>query len=341
MPTPDTQEQSPFFRFPQEIRDEIYTELFSSTRISHGERALGGSKQRTIRTGPNALALIRACRRTRQEIGDRWLGLVHLSFEDLYSMLARLGGLPIATRAKIRHLRIRESLLDIADAYQSYELDVARSLDLLPGLQLRTLTVLSLAGEGRSYTNLDFLIGSSNGWQELRYISPDPSFLGFAEPISEPKRDPQPSTWVRAMQGRDGSATQPSVTIYRATAKGIRCPMLDLATCVTYEQPSVGENAAEQYGRSTDAFLASAAERVKEMMVVAVRGTGVDYQVKPHEGWQPIILPYTGAQPLSADRSSIVQLDDALDAYESVHDYEWNPEPIYPFLGFDTSPAIT
>jgi hypothetical protein len=341
MPKPSTQEQSPFFRFPQEIRDEIYTQLFSSTRISHGDRALGGSKRCTILTGPNALALTRACGRTRKEIGDRWLGLVLFSFEDLYSMLARLGGLPIATRAKIRHLRVRESLLDVSGAYQHYELDVARSLDLLPGLQLRTLTVLSLAGEGRSYTNLDFLICSSNGWQELRYISPDPSFLGFAEPISEPKRDPQPSTWVRALQGRDGPATHPSVTVHRAKAKGIPCPMLNLASCVTYEQPPVKESAAEQYGRSTDAFLASAAEREKEMMVVAVRGSGVDYQVTPPEGWQPIILPYTGAQPLSADQHSIVQLDDVVDAYESIHDYEWNPEPIYPFLGFDTSPPLT
>jgi hypothetical protein len=108
---PHPQWDSPLFQLPQELRNMIYTQLFLSTRLTHGV-----TKRRLYRfqywycfvrmvPAQNALAFLRTCRRTKPEIGESWLGEVLFNFEDIRTMLDKIASLSVGTLSKIRHLR--------------------------------------------------------------------------------------------------------------------------------------------------------------------------------------------------------------------------------------------
>jgi hypothetical protein len=126
---PNQQTQSKIMQLPQEIRDEIYAHLFGSIRGIRSHR-VGSAGSGT------ALAVLRTCRRMRDEIGASWLSQVVFHFEGLDAMLDKLARLPIA-----------------------------QILKLLPGLKLDRLTVLGAKEPEICYETLNMLVRHSDGWK--------------------------------------------------------------------------------------------------------------------------------------------------------------------------------
>lgn len=270
-------------RLPQELRLKIYTHFFSSKRLQWD--VSWGNKAPYPRTRPRqTLALVRACRRVRDEIGDSWIGQIHLTFKTPEAMLDVLTALPVATLSKLRHVRV------IAKKFRTVPLPGGAGLGfyhvdsmfkLLPGLRLDTLTVQNTTTKSThaSYENLDKYISKSCGWKELYFISMDSAILGF--PIINVIRHPQPAHWQRAMEARDGVETKPSVTIYRSTLCDVPGSVLDPDTRVLFEQdlPDDWIDGLPP-GTSGDEALTKEGECGKEMMVVFKRGVDVDYEEK-------------------------------------------------------------
>ncbi|KAK7398439.1 hypothetical protein QQX98_012190 [Neonectria punicea] len=96
------QKESMLFRLlPQEFHLKIYAHLFSSKRLQWGARK--GKEATCPRTRPRqTLALVRTCRRVRDEIGDTWIGQIHLTFKTPEALLDDIpgdwiDGLPLGT----------------------------------------------------------------------------------------------------------------------------------------------------------------------------------------------------------------------------------------------------
>ncbi|GAW25057.1 hypothetical protein SAMD00023353_0102470 [Rosellinia necatrix] len=202
-----------FSMLPQEIRDEIYFQIFSTTRLSFTEGMEGSlAEARRVYTlpSPYALALLKVCRRIRREIGDSWLRYVLFNFGSTDDMRKKLCGLPQEIITKIRHVRV----CDIPHGYLYVDPAgrVPAVLTELPGLQLDRLTVLGNDEFRRGYFTIGAFVSRSNGWKELHYISQD--FRRFMHRT----KDPQPSHYQSVLNSRDGAETKPSITIYRSTA---------------------------------------------------------------------------------------------------------------------------
>ncbi|KAI0458494.1 hypothetical protein F5B21DRAFT_529006 [Xylaria acuta] len=268
--TRDAQESSRLFRIPQEVpRSDIHPIILRHQIISWAE------------------------------IGDSWLGQVLFSFEDTETMTTKLAALPVATLSKIRHIRIRGETLMLSWPDDDVHYLLVLALKLLPGLQLDTLTVLNLYGGLISYDVLNTLIRYGQGWKELRFISHASELLGFAREhdISAAgdklnaryQLKPQPADWIRAMNNRDGAASQPSVTIYRSTLAGQPCTVSDEATRVRFEQKLSRPDEEDAFATQECGDIMSPGERTKELMVVVRRGRGVDYQEKPGSPFLPTI----------------------------------------------------
>lgn len=290
----DPQNSSLFFqRLPTEIRLEIYSHLFYSTRLSFGKRpTLAKRRVRTIRLrpAPNGLSLLRVCGRVSDEIGDSWLGQVLFSFEDPETMLDKLADLDPQTLGKLRHIRYsnQDSLVlgrlgeDGENGDWIYRF--THWLKLLHGLRLDRLTVLGHTMAQFRYLELDALINHSDGWKELYYLSNDSVMLGFGRfdkyygryEWKRELRAPQPSTWSQALAARDGPTA--SVTIYRSTDATVSGSMISRpATCQGFADQVAEPGKETQYGVESDMALMKQGEKQKEILVVARRGNGVDY----------------------------------------------------------------
>jgi hypothetical protein len=221
------QVSSKFMQLPQEIRDEIYSYVFCSTRFASGNRTVGQCEGRRLVSSfrGTVLALLRTCCRVRDEIGISWLHKVHFHFEDSYSLLDKLAGIPITVRKQIRHVRVLENSVMIwvdnrGDSYHG----VAQVSKLLPGLELGTLTVLGEYGCSSSYENLDKLVRYGDGWKELHYLSQSSYLLGykFVDTMGDYHlRQPQPANWQNALEQRDEQSSHPSVIVYRANTAAV------------------------------------------------------------------------------------------------------------------------
>jgi hypothetical protein len=226
VPKVDAQLGSLFFqRLPQEIRDLIYTELFSSTTFTSGERKVGLFCGVKIKPAPNGLALLRTCRRARLEIGDSWLGQVLFDFESTEAMLDKLNAIPQDTLARIRHVRVRGGGLYLRMPNKGFWwFTPAMLFKLLPGLQLDQLTVLGGTTSERNYRLLNDFIQDTNGWKTLRFVAHSSEMLGYSSRESWPHeerrlifpRKAQPQHWQGVVEARDGAASRPSVTVYHA-----------------------------------------------------------------------------------------------------------------------------
>lgn len=294
MERPNPQASSLFFqKLPTEMRLNVYSHLFFSTRLSLGRRQVHFRDKLShvrIRTAPNSLSLLRVCRRVSYEIGDSWLGQVLFSFEDPETMLDKLADLKPRTLGRLRHMRYsgeRKLMLPLRADDGNHKMctyGLCEILKLLPGLCLDRLTVLSEPMAQRKNRRLNSMIEHSNGWKELCYLSNNSAILGFGgsdkvfgmyEWYGE-LRAPQPSTWSQALIGRDGPTA--SVSVYRssdATASGsmISKP----ATCRAFADQVAELGEEDQYGVEPDTALMMPGEKEKEILIVARRGKGVDY----------------------------------------------------------------
>ncbi|KAJ7491242.1 hypothetical protein FB451DRAFT_1514938 [Mycena latifolia] len=312
-------------QLPPEMRVEIYSHLFFSTRLAWGERALGRISHQRIGHAPNGLALLRTCRQVHAESPE--------------AMLDKLANIPIATRALIRYARVSGDPLMLSweddDAYYR----TSQALKLLPGLALDRLTVLGPRGREVCYETLDMLVRHGAGWRELYYLSHDSTFLAYKHEwfaaVGDPDehrylRVPQPAGWQRTLDARDGPASGASVAIYRATAPrrpGSRPP-------------------SRHPRRVADAALMAPGEREKEVLVVVKRGRGVDYAEKegspylddgdireamPGKTWKQIkaqqaeLFRDFDDDPFSDEDSEEEEEPCEVDMYIHVDEYVWPP----------------
>ncbi|KAK3940173.1 hypothetical protein QBC46DRAFT_386147 [Diplogelasinospora grovesii] len=350
---PNPQEGSLLMQLPQELRDEIYSYLFFSTRISSGERAFGRIDHRRIVPIPNALALLRTCRRVHSEIGHSWLHKVLFSFEDPEAMLNKLANISIETRSMIRHVRVSGCPLVLSFEDDDVFYRTSAALKLLPGLKLDRLTVMGGRDSMVCYETLDKLVKHSDGWKELYYLSHNSTFLGYKDTwpswTGGPDADrylrvPQPAGWQKILEDRDGPASCPSVAIYRSTNPGRACSVLHADLRVPFVQTlAAGQNLAK-FGKMEDAALMAAGEREKEVLVVVKRGRGLDYEEKEGSLYLPYGYDIRGEMPGMTWKQIKTELDNKyeddedwpfgdddeeepglVDAYSHVDDYVWPP----------------
>jgi hypothetical protein len=288
----DGQRESLLFqRVPQEIRNQIYTQLFSSTRFTFGSRWTNCTTRINVKPAPHGLALLRTCRRARLEIADSWLQHVLVSFEDPYTMLDKLSALPIGTLSKIRHMRVSGEgfLYTVREEEEVYSL--ADALRVFPGLCLDQLTVIGIADDVASYNTLSHLVSRGVGWKTLRFLSPTSAMLGFPAgwciPSSlddflrdwESWRVSQPENWQGALEARDGRDSHPSVIIYRAKEPGHCGLILQPSECVKFSQKPVQELPGSHPNFvPKDPDVTSEGEKDKELLAVVKRGAGADCQ---------------------------------------------------------------
>ena len=283
-PPADPQIGSRLFLLPQELRDAIYEHLFTSTRLSHGERSVTRLARLRITPAPNGLGLLRTCRRARAEIADSWLGIVLFSFEDPETMLDKLTSIPRAVLGKIRRVRVTGDTVMLSYGDQDVYYRLTSALALLTGLRLDTLTVIGPRGAEVSYDTLDGLISDSRGWRKLRYVCHTSEILSFKRmPLSfgdEYRRRPQPSHWQDVLERRDGSESGAAVEMYRSTVLDSPGSVLRPETRVAFAQEPRSTETREDFGLEEDFALTADSERDKEVLIVARRGNGADIEQK-------------------------------------------------------------
>ncbi|KAK7947983.1 uncharacterized protein PG986_008869 [Apiospora aurea] len=119
---PNPQSGCILFKLPQEIRDQIYAEIFAATRH-------------------HALALLTCCSRIRNEIGHSWLSHILLCFQSPAIMLEKLLNVPEPLSC-VHHVRVH-GLMGMMLAVRSTR---SPSADAMVHEFLRTLPGLAPRG---------------------------------------------------------------------------------------------------------------------------------------------------------------------------------------------------
>ncbi|PKK55180.1 hypothetical protein CI102_10, partial [Trichoderma harzianum] len=280
-------------RLPQELRLMIYAFLFSSTRFTSGPRCGWDMVIHDFIPAPHGLAILISCRQAYVEIGRSWIGQVLFCFETVKAMVDKLADIPLETRSMIRHIRVSGHPMRMEIGDELAQWDTYQVLKLLPGLKLDRLTVCGDAEVQCSYDALNRLVKYSDGWKELHYISHSSGFLGYKvawldendELTGENRflREPQPGGWQRTLEGRDGSKSGASVTIYRsdiAYQYGSGPYISNKGTWTEFTQALAPDQDIEEYQDAEDPRLMANGEIEKEMLVVVKRGRAVDYEEK-------------------------------------------------------------
>ncbi|KAI9644042.1 hypothetical protein NHQ30_007394 [Ciborinia camelliae] len=133
---------------PPEVRQIIFKDLFDSTRLTFGYRQIN-YQYRKVLPSPTALAILRVCRQVYNEANGLWLSRVLFNFEDGMTLLDKLSSLPITTLGSIRHVRTR-MLMDEPSVPGEIQEELVHGLQVLPGLNLDTLSIVSPWGFDRS-----------------------------------------------------------------------------------------------------------------------------------------------------------------------------------------------
>ncbi|KAF7361028.1 hypothetical protein MSAN_01133200 [Mycena sanguinolenta] len=338
-------------KLPLEIRLEIYSHLFASTRLVWGERALSRIGRQRIASVPNTIAILRTCRQIRAEIGTIWLHQVLFCFESPEAMLNKLANIPIATRALVRHVRVSGDPLMLSWEDDDVYYRTHQVLKLLPGLALDRLTILGSRVPEVCYETLDKLVHHGTGWKELYYLSHNSTFLGYEHEwfaaVGDPDEDrylrvPQPAGWQRVLEKRDSAGTGASVTIFRASSRTSCSVLLQPATRAAFVQTLPPGKDLATFGKEEDAAVMAPGEREKEVLVIVRRGRGVDYAEKenshylkdgdiredsPGKSWKQI---KAGQDKLLSNDDDDFFSDDeddppVVENYTCVDEYVWPP----------------
>lgn len=301
-----SQDSCMLLQLPGETRNLIYSHLFTSTRLTFGERHISWSITKRMKPAPNSLAILRTCNLIKQEAGDLWLGQVLFNFEHAEDMLDKLSALPLTTLSQIRHIRVGGYNMmlpligDHADVFQSF----VWAPKLLPGLCLDTLSVLGASTGSHAYETLDWLVKYGNGWKELHYITRNSAMLGF-EMLNMPK-EPQPSTWHDVLIQRDGLDSGTSVTIYQSTQSNAPGTVVKRETRQLFEQKPPSP---EDLG--------------KELLVIVKRGHRA--HILEQDGPPKWTKGLTWAE--IRDAPDFIEEDEDIEAdrYNDVDEYFWDP----------------
>lgn len=274
------------FMIPQEIRDEIYAYVFSSSRL-----VFGGSNRVILpsQSTRRPLALLAVCSRIRSEIGTSWARYATLDFESPNRMLQKLLTIP-APIGDVRYVRVTGLLGILPYASPSVivtpwpEFFVHEFLRILEGLRLYELTIIACSGRyAHEYQALQFLLKYSNGWKRLsvwywasylldRDVWPSFNDLWFEHRYQMPdhRRGELPSAFRKILNDRDGRDNKPLLRmIHGSQAEG---PSFDIHQYTVQQilarsQARIAPLAAQDYNR--------------QMVIIAERGQGVSYTVKP------------------------------------------------------------
>ncbi|KAK8039461.1 hypothetical protein PG993_007872 [Apiospora rasikravindrae] len=203
------------FKLPQEIRDQIYAEVFAATQH-------------------HALALLACCSRIRNEIGHSWLNHILLCFKKPAIMLERLLNVP-APLSSVHYVRVYGfegmMLAKRSTRDPSAYAHVHDFLRALPGLVLKELEVVA-AGSGSDvgeYQDVELLLSRSSGWKKLTVHFPHSGLLGDAHcsPAMENEhyeyryglqghvRRPLPRAFREVLLKRDGADSGSTVDIFQ------------------------------------------------------------------------------------------------------------------------------
>ncbi|KAJ7807620.1 hypothetical protein B0H14DRAFT_2609520 [Mycena olivaceomarginata] len=296
-------------QLPPEIRVEVYSHLFSSTRVTWAKNI---HSNKIITPAPNALALLRTCRRVHVEIGTTWLHQVLFCFGGPRAMLDKLTTIPAATRALIRHARVFGDPVDVYWNHRKVSFRTSQVLKLLPELALDRLTILGSQNPPFGYDTLNMLVRHGAGWKELYYLAPHSFLLSYEHyPQDHPRylRMPQPGCWQRVIEERDGTTSGASVVIYLATSRH---------PCSVLLQPATGPLRADPARR-------------KEVLVAVTRGRGVDYAEKEdspylEEDMREWIGGKTWSEMGTEQNAYLPEEKAVVDDYICVDDYRWPEE---------------
>lgn len=321
-----------FQKLPLEIRLEIYSHVFYSTRLLFGKR-LGASATGTyitLRPAPRSLSLLRVCCQINSEIGHSWIGQVLLSFEDAETMLGKLSALQPSVLTKLRYMRISGSPpgLCLGDDTETIRHGWAHMLKVWPGLCLHRLTIVGDVSYLSDLSSLSELIAHSEGWKELYYLTHNSAILEYTNQIRYPlkraaerHRTPTVLTFNSRLVSCDGPTA--SVSIYRSTHAAEHGFMISEPTTREAFSGRASEPRDERGDRQI-AAVTKDEEMRKDVLFVARRGEGVDYAVKP---WSSLVPNDT--REVKIWRPSQWQgicCDTKVDIYKHVDDYEWTPE---------------
>lgn len=327
------QDSSLFFQeLPHEIRLEIYSQVFYSTRLSFGKR-FGTSRTGTYVTlhpAPTSLSLLRVCRRINSEIGHSWIGQVLLSFEDAETMLGKLSALEPSVLTKLRYMRVSGSppSLWLGGDTGTIRHGWPNMLKVLPGLCLQRLTIVGDVSYLSDLSELSTLLKHSNGWKELYYLTHNSAILEYTNQMRYPLRraaerhdPPKVLTFDSRLVSRDGSTA--SVSIYRSINAAEHGLMISKPTARERFSGRASEP-CDKRGGGHIAALTKHEETRKDVLFVVRRGEGVDYAVKPGSCLVPNDIREIGMWRRSQWQGT--SCDSKVDIYKHVDDYEWTPQ---------------
>ncbi|KAI0012058.1 hypothetical protein F4779DRAFT_570308 [Xylariaceae sp. FL0662B] len=311
-------QRCPFFQIPQELRNKIYSHLFSSTKLVSAKAPYPESFlvcNDIVPSSPDPLAILRTCRQAYYEIGDTWLQGVLLIFANLETMFDKLTALRADALSRIRHLCVVDSMIYLMRADDSYETcSLSSLLRFLPGLRLDRLTVIPGPDEWHDFCAVEKLISGTDCWKELNWI--DRSIRELGPRPGDGSGYAQQLSAQYTLTAQDAVAPQPFVDefhadIYRrnqqiAKANMFRqfCPApsnnpprmelgsnnpprMDLGPVLSKLQDIEGVDMTDS------TTLIAPGTWLDEVIVVVREGTSIDYDDKNHS-----ILPENSWQEL-------------------------------------------
>lgn len=207
---------------PVELREMIYSFLFSSYIIRHGFRHASIPSDKL--ESSHRLAILLTC---RQIFAEAWRHLplnCTLHFRGTENLLETLLSVDQSTLTRVRHVRVRAFPIPLyvvgrADFYSTYY--AANALKLLPGLCLDTLVIEDCwhgfgMGEGYrdvvTYFDCESIL-KSDAWKELTYITPCTDFIASGYDHRR-ERKQQPEDWDAFMKKRDGENSGAQVQMF-------------------------------------------------------------------------------------------------------------------------------
>lgn len=164
----------PLFRLPQELRDRIYSFVFSSSILDKSPLEYYESDGNPPY---QKLSLLRTCHRLSAEIGTSWISQVTIEFARPEDLIQALNPLPLTTLAQIRHLILGAYIF----VYPPAEMNkfLIRNDEVVKLLLQIPLDVLGVYGPvtvrpAHLMPLLDKLIRTNNGhWKNLHIYTRD------------------------------------------------------------------------------------------------------------------------------------------------------------------------
>lgn len=236
---------------------------------------------------PHPLALLQTCQQVNRETRNLWLGLVVFNFIEVDVMLYKLSELPLATRSQIRHLRVSTHFTPGRSGSSSRVENMRRGQKAFKfprGLQLDRLTVFVLqSGQAAYYRAVEDFVRFGVGWKELHLLTFELNLLDNFFVFSGPTvYQPQPSTWNRILQERDGVSSGASVTIFKTIPR--KGDFWKSLVYPTFYQFPYQQN-VEPFDSDATGFV-NPQDTGKELLIVVKRGRHADVAVPlPPGSW--------------------------------------------------------